>query len=81
MDTAFDNEIGQLAEAIRQKREPQFFEVRFQEIRTYRVFVTANNPEEADFMAIRELQARPDMNPIRSEYDFFTICPIDQFAH
>lgn len=76
MNTGQTNDIQQLAAALRQKREGKCFEVRFQEIRTYRVFVEANNADEADFMAIRELQANPELPPIRTEHDFFTICPL-----
>jgi hypothetical protein len=76
MNTEQNNDIQQLAAALRQKREGKCFEVRFQEIRTYRVFVEASNEGEADFMAIRELQANPDLSPIRTEHDFFTICPL-----
>lgn len=76
MNTAFQSDIAILANAIKQKREPKLFEVRFQEIRTYRVFVEAINADEADFMAIRELQANPELSPIRTEHDFFTICPL-----
>lgn len=76
MNTAFQSDIAILANAIKQKREPKLFEVRFQEIRTYRVLVEAINADEADFMAIRELQANPELSPIRTEHDFFTICPL-----
>ncbi len=76
MNTEKNSDLLRLANALRQKREAKGFEVRFQEIRTYRVFVEANNEGEADFMAIRELQANPEMPPIRTEHDFFTICPL-----
>ncbi len=82
MNTALQDDIVTLANAIRQKREPKLFEVRFQEIRTHRVFVEANNANEADFMAIRELQGNPEETTlIRTEFDFFTICPIEQAQH
>ncbi len=77
MNTEKNSDLLRLANALRQKREAKGFEVRFQEIRTYRVFVEANNEGEADFMAIRELQANPEMPPIRTEHDFFTICPLE----
>ncbi len=76
MNTEKNSDLLRLANALRQKREAKGFEVRFQEIRTYRVFVEANNEGEADFMAIRELQANPELPPIRTEHDFFTICPL-----
>jgi len=69
-------DLQALKTALKSKRQAKLFEVRFQEIRTYKVFVEANNEQEADFMAIREVQGNRDLNPIRSEYDFFTICPI-----
>lgn len=82
MNTEQNNDIQHLAAALRQKREPKLFEVRFQEIRTHRVFVEANNANEADFMAIRELQGNPEETTlIRTEFDFFTICPIEQAQH
>ncbi|MDD3020660.1 MAG: hypothetical protein PHX61_06730 [Alphaproteobacteria bacterium] len=82
MNTEQNNDIQHLAAALRQKREGKCFEVRFQEIRTYRVFVEASNAEEADFMAIREFQGNPDaVSLIRTEFDFFTICPIEQATH
>ena len=82
MNTALQDDIVTLANAIRQKREPKLFEVRFQEIRTHRVFVEANNANEADFMAIRELQGNPEETTlIRTEFDFFTICSIEQAQH
>ena len=81
-NTAHHHDIATLAQAMKQKREPKLFEVRFQEIRTHRVFVEANNAKEADFMAIRELQGNPEDNSlIRTEFDFFTICPIEQAQH
>ena len=63
MNSEQNNDIQRLANALRQKREVKRFEVRFQEIRTHRVFVEANNANEADFMAIRELQGSPVVNP------------------
>jgi len=79
MNTAQHIGITQLAYAMKQKREPKVFEVRFQEIRTHRVFVEANNAKEADFMAVRELQGNPEATSlIRTEFDFFTICPVQQ---
>lgn len=82
MNTAHHQDIATLAQAIKQKREPKLFEVRFQEIRTHRIFVEANNAKEADFMAIRELQGNPEETSlIRTEFDFFTICPIEQAQH
>jgi hypothetical protein len=82
MNTEQNNDIQQLAAALRQKREGKCFEVRFQEIRTHRVFVEANNASEADFMAIREFQgSQADTSLIRTEFDFFTICPIEQAQH
>lgn len=81
MNTEQNTDIQRLANALRQKREVKGFEVRFQEIRTYRVFVEASNEGEADFMAIRELQANPELSPIRTEHDFFSICPLEQAQH
>lgn len=82
MNTALQHDIATLTNAIRQKRESKLFEVRFQEIRTHRVFVEANNASEADFMAIREFQGNPEATSlIRTEFDFFTICPIEQAQH
>ena len=82
MNTEQNNDIQRLANALRQKREVKRFEVRFQEIRTHRVFVEANNANEADFMAIRELQGSPEETTlIRTEFDFFTICSIEQAQH
>ena len=73
MNTEQNTDIQRLANALRQKREVKGFEVRFQEIRTYRVFVEASNADEADFMAIRELQGNPEETSlIRTEFDFFT---------
>jgi hypothetical protein len=82
MNTEQNTDIQQLAAALKQKREAKCFEVRFQEIRTHRVFVEASNADEADFMAIRELQGNPEATSlIRTEFDFFTICPIEQAQH
>lgn len=82
MNSEQNNDIQRLANALRQKREVKRFEVRFQEIRTHRVFVEANNANEADFMAIRELQGSPEETTlIRTEFDFFTICSIEQAQH
>lgn len=71
-------DLQSLETALMGKRAAKLFEVRFQEIRTYKVFVEATDSKDADFMAIRELQGNPEnARLVRTEYDFFTICPIN----